>query len=148
LGRLKISVDAKSNQDMNEKVVSKTTEYFEDGNYMTITVTEEIGMKRGTVYQKTGFREVILHNSSGAKLWSFTVYGSFSVDPGVSATCTEASYTISIADSAWENESASAFRSENQAIGDANFNKKLLGITVESKGCHVVLTCDSDGNLS
>ena len=77
LGGPKISAKAQSNQDTKVRMVSKAAEYFEDGSYVTITVTEEIGMSRGTIYQKTGSREVVLHNSSGVELWSFTLHGIF-----------------------------------------------------------------------
>lgn len=142
------SVQAESNVNTDQRVVSETTAYFEDGSYMTIIVTETSREARGAVYDKTGASHGILHDKNGNELWRFTVYGSFSVNPGVSATCTSASYSISITDSAWQNQSASASYSGNQAAGDATFIRKLLGITVETKGCHVVLTCDSNGNLS
>ena len=105
-------------------------------------------LTRATTYTKTGSKYYILRNKNGAELWRFTVHGTFSVNSGVSSTCTGVSHSISITEDAWQNESASTSRSGNQAIGDATFIKKLLFITVETKGCHVVLTCDSNGNLS
>lgn len=142
------SVHAESGYGMGERVVSETTEYFDNGNYMTIVVAEEPQMMRGTVKETTGLKSVVLHDKSGNELWRFTVHGTFTVNSGVSAICTAASYSISITESAWQNESASADSSGDQAIGDATFIRKLLGITVESRSCHVVLTCDSNGNLT
>lgn len=139
---------AKSGSETMERAANETMVYFEDGSYMTITLKEEIAANPRASYDRKASKDVILHNSSGKELWRFTVYGSFSVNPGISAACTAASYSVSISDSAWQNESASASYTGNQAIGDAAFIRKLLGITVESKSCHVVLTCDSDGNFS
>lgn len=139
---------AKASEAAKQNVISETIEYFEDGSYMTITVTEDIPATRGTLSSKSGSKDYVLTNKYGNELWRFTVHGTFSLNSGVSATCTAASYSISIANDAWENESASAYCSGNQAIGDATFIKKLLSITVESKSCHVILTCDSEGNLS
>lgn len=138
---------ARTNEAAKQNVVSETIEYFEDGSYMTITVTEDIPSIRGILSNKSGSKDYVLTNKYGNELWRFTVNGTFSLKPGVSATCTAASCSFSIANDAWENESTSAYYSENQAIGDATFIRKLLSITVESKSCHVVLTCDSDGNL-
>lgn len=132
----------------NDKIISETIQYFEDGSSMTITVIEESPIMRGTIYSKSGSKKCVMTNKSGSEICSFTVHGTFSVNPGVSSSCTAASYSISITESAWENDSASAYCSGNQAIGDATFIKKLLSITIDSESCHVVLTCDSEGNLS
>lgn len=139
---------AKESEMVKMYVINETIEYFEDGSYMTITIAEMVEADRELRYEKKGYGNIIVHNKNGDELWRFTVYGTFSVNPGVSATCTAASCSYSIADNAWQNESASAYCSGNQAIGDATFIRKLLGITVESKDCHVVLTCDENGNLS
>ena len=139
---------AKASEATKQNVISNTTEYFVYGSYMTITVTEDIPATRGTLSHKSGSKDYVLTNKYGNELWRFTVHGTFSINSGVSATCTAASYSVSITNDAWENESASAYYSESQAIGDATFIKKLLSITVESKSCHVTLTCDSKGNLS
>lgn len=139
---------AKYDERINEKIVSESTEYFKDGSSMTITVIEEVPITRGTPYSKSGSKRCVMTNKSGSEICSFTVHGTFSINPGISSACTNASYSISITESGWENESASASCSGNQAIGDATFIKKLLSITVDSKSCHVTLTCDDEGTLS
>lgn len=132
-----------------EEIVSETVEYFEDGSYLTITVTQEVGgITRASVYEQSGSKYQILRNKDGEELWRFTVHGTFSVNPGVSATCTKASYSSSITESAWELSYASAYASENQAIGNATFVKKQNGKVVETKYSHVGLTCDENGKLS
>lgn len=144
-----LSTAAAADKVLPAETVRETVEYFEDGSYAIVIVTEESApMTRATTYKKTGSKSYTLLNNAGEELWRFTVTGVFTVNEGVSATCTSATYSISITDTAWSNQSASAYASGSQAIGDATFIRKLLGITVETKSCHVVLTCDAYGNLS
>ncbi len=67
---------------------------------------------------------------------------------GVSATYTNATHSYEIHSTSWKNVSASSYRSSNSAYGNAEFIRKLLGITVETQGCSLVLSCDVNGNLS
>lgn len=130
-------------------VVSQTVEYFEDGSHATITVTEDdSAMTRATTYTKTGSKHYVMQNKDGDELWRFTINGTFSVNSGVSATCTKSTYSIKITEDAWQNDSASASKSGNQATGTATFIKKLLFITTDTRECSVVLSCDKNGNLS
>ena len=129
-------------------VVSETTEYQEDGSYIEIVVRELPAVTRATT-SKSGSKTYTGKTSDGEALWSFTVKGTFSVNTGVSATCTAASCSASIKNSNWTNTAKSVKKSGNQAIGNATFEKKLLGlITTESKTCKLVLTCDKNGKLS
>lgn len=131
-----------------DNIITETIEYYDDGSYITVTIFDETAIvTQSSTYIKQGSKTQILHNADGEEAWSFTVHGTFSVDPGVSAVCVEASHSISISDDAWKNESASSYCSGNQAIGDASFVKKILFFTADVKECHVVLTCDENGNL-
>ena len=134
----------------NFEVVSENIEYFPDGTSMTITILEEKNplTTRATSYSKTGSKNYTLKNSSGGVLWTFTLKGTFTVNTGSSATCTSTSYSTSNLASGWELDSASTYASSNKAIGDATFKHKTLFITTDTKSCHVVLTCDANGNLS
>ena len=87
-------------------------------------------------------------NADKETLFSFTVHGTFSVNSGVSASCTKSSYSYSITNKAWELKSASATRSGNKAIANAEFIKKLVFVTVDTFNANIVLTCDSNGKLS
>ncbi len=130
-------------------VVCQTMEYFEDGSYITIIVTEHVSATpRATTYTKTGSKHYVMRNKDGDELWRFTVNGTFSVNSGVSATCAKSTYTIKITEDAWQNDSASASKSGNQATGKATFIKKLLFITTDTRNCSVILSCDKNGNLS
>ena len=134
----------------NERIISETVEYYPDGSSAVITVAEriyEIG-ERATSYTKTGSKTYTARNSSGDVLWKFTVHGTFSVNSGVSATCTSTSYSTSNIASGWSLKSGSSYASSNKAIGDGTFEHKVLFIVTETKSCHVVLTCDANGNLS
>lgn len=144
-----LSAHAAINDTAHEQIISETTEYFEDGSSVTIIVSEEsTALTRASAYSKSGSKHYVFFDQDKVELWRFTVHGTFTVNPGISATCTEDSYSIDISDNAWKNESASIYHSGNQAIGDAVFIEKLLFITIDTINCNVVLSCDSDGNLS
>lgn len=130
-------------------IVSETIEYLPDGSSVLITVIDETPIvPYASTFTKSGSKVYSGLNSDGVVMWQFTVNGTFTVNSGINAVCTAASHTVNILENAWQNKSASSYRSENKAIGDATFIKKILFITVETKSCHVVLTCDSNGNLS
>lgn len=129
------------------RLVARTTERVSEDLLLDIFVFEEVATAR-TAPQKTGTKTVFGRKNDGTVLWSFTVSGTFAVNQGVSAVCTSAVSSYEIYDSNWHINGATCRTSGNQAIGDAEFIKKLLGIKVETETCHVVLTCDSNGNLS
>ena len=143
-----ISAHAETNDTAHEKILCETTEYFEDGSSATIIVTEESSASaRSASYTKSGLKHYTFYDQNKKELWRFTVHGTFTVNPGVSATCTESSYSITIYDDTWKNDLASVYHSGNQAIGHAIFIKKLLFFTVDTQDCNVILTCDANGNL-
>ncbi len=129
-------------------LVSEIVEQVGDGLYLTISVYEFQANTRTSTLQKSGYAEHILRDSNYNPLWKYTVSGTFTVNPGVSAVCTAAVGSYEIYNSNWHFNGASAYTSGNQAIADAEFYKKILGIKVETRSCHVVLTCDANGNLS
>lgn len=138
--------------DVNQKIVSQETINV-DGYEITVSVFEEIDNPNSiapfaTTYEKSGKKSYTAKNSDGETLFSFTVHGTFSVNSGVSATCTKSSYSYSVSSSAWELKSASSSRSGNKAIGDGEFIKKILFVKVDTLNAHVVLTCDNNGQLS
>ena len=130
-------------------VISETTEYFEDGTSLTtIIIDQTTTQARGTTTTKKGTKVAIARNKDGIECCRLTVSGTFSVNMGVSATCTACSHSVSITDTAWSNESASSHCSANQAIGEAKFIRKILFITVETRTIQVTLSCDKNGVLS
>ncbi len=136
-------------QPEESKIINETTEYFEDGTSITITVCEEdTTLQTRTIYTKSGSKSITGKDSNGNTLWKFTLKGTFTVNSGVSATCTSTSYSTSNLASGWSLKTASTYASGNKAIGDATFEHKVLFIVTETRSCHVVLTCDVNGNLS
>lgn len=146
---LSVSVHAETNIKTDEKIIWETTEYFKDGSSVTIILTEEsTALKRTSTYSKSGSKHYVFYDKDKVELWRFSVHGTFTVNSGTNSTCTASSYSISISDDTWQNESVSTYNSGNQAIGDATFIQKYLFVTISTQDCHVVLTCDFNGNLS
>ncbi len=141
-------------QAADDKIIYETDSYvikLDGGYYAEVTVGESAGFtKEGAraVTEKYGYKEFIFRDNSGNKLWRFVVNGTFSVNTGVSATCTQASYRTEIFNNNWQEKTASATKSQNKAIGDATFIKKVLLITTNTEEVHLVLTCDKNGNMS
>ena len=149
-----IITNAQSIEDINfnEQIVSKNIEIF-DEYYVLVTVKEEftsLNMQsvQSNSYTKTGSKEYKAYNKDGEVIWKFTIMGNFTVVSGISATCTKATYYSSIVGNGWSLKSGNAYKSSNQAIGDATFQHKTLFIVTDTKNCHVVLSCDSNGNFS
>lgn len=141
-------VYAKTGAAAQEKILSESVQYFEDGSYVTVIVTEKpSALALSAAYSLSGSKDYTYRAKDGTEIWRFTVHGTFAVNSGISSACTESSYSYSISDDAWELESASAVSSGNQAIGESTFVRKLLLFTLESRDCGVVLTCDANGNL-
>lgn len=131
----------------NEVLVSETVEVLPDGTVITISVYETPVQSRASTYHKSG-KKTYTSTAGGETMWTLTVHGGFTVNEGVSATCTAATRSYGIYDDAWHYVTSSAYASGSSAIADGEFCKKALGITIETDTAHVVLTCDKYGNLS
>lgn len=131
-------------------VVSETVEYLEDGTRIVTVIEEDIpsAAARSTTYTKTGSRTNTALNADDEVLWTFTVRGTFTVEEGVSATCTAASYSYTTPGSGWSLKSGSATKSANKAIGNGVFVQKVLGITIRTMETTCTLTCSKTGVLS
>ena len=140
------AVGASENTEKS-RLISETTEFFHDGTYVTVSVYEEENKERATT-TKTGSKVFRAHESDGTVIWTFTVQGTFSVNSGVSSTCTAVSHSHSISANSWSCKTSSSSKSGNTATGTATFVKKILFITTDTKECTVQLTCDKNGNLS
>lgn len=129
-------------------LVSESVQPLSDGSYILTAVYEEAVRARAASYSKNGSKQSTYYNASGNALWKFTVEGIFTVNPGVSSVCTSATYSYDIYNTNWIYNRATSYYTGNQAIGEAEFIRKLLGITVERETCTLTLTCDKNGNLS
>lgn len=135
--------------ETNKKIVSETTQYFEDGSYITTIVTQNPCLiTRSSAYTLSGAKTSVCYNSNNEELFRFTVYGTFSVNSGISATCTEASCSSSITDNEWSETFSSASAIKNQAIGNATFTQVKKDVIIGTQKCHIVLSCDKNGKLS
>ncbi len=131
------------------KLVSETVEYFDDGSSVVTEIYEyDAPQGRSSTYSKTATKAKTIRNADGDVLWKFKVTGTFSVNDGVSATCTAASYSVSDLASSWSLKSATATRSGNKATANGTFQKKALFVVINTQDCSVTLQCDKNGNLS
>lgn len=158
ISTISISASAIENESINIStddytviIVSETVETFDDGSSITTTVYEHIynnsTAPASTTYTKSGSKTQTGTNSNGQVVWTFTVSGRFTVNPGVSATCTTAAKSYTTA-TGWSCKSSSISKSSNKAIGKATFVKKILGITCATDDTTCTLTCSVNGVLS
>ena len=119
-------------------------EYFSDGSYMTEKIISSSMRASGT---KSGSKVKSYYGSDGETEWSVTITGTFSYT-GSSATCTSASCSVTVYDSAWYTISKSASKSGSTATGNVTMGEKLLGVKVDEVSTSVSLKCDANGNLS
>lgn len=125
------------------QIIRETTEILPDGTEVRVVLSEQTVRTRGRVYSKIGKKDY----SYGSD-WVFTVYGTFSINEGVSATCTADSYAVSIANSAWAQQAASSGHGGNTAYASGTMSRYALGAIVQNIYPSVSVSCDANGNLS
>lgn len=96
----------------------------------------------GAKATKSGQKTKSYKNSSGAVMWSVTVYGTFSYT-GSSATCTSAARSTTCPGSGWTIVSSSASKSGNTATAKATARYNNSDYTRS-----VILQCSVNGTLS
>ena len=132
----------------SETVISETTEYFEDGSSVTTTVTQitsnDLTRATKTI---TGSKTKTVKNSDGDVLYKFKVTGTFTVNEGVSSTCTAVSCSASNLASGWSLVSSTKSKSGNKATATGVFEYTVLFIS-KTQETTATLTCDKNGNLS
>ncbi len=143
-----LAIEYKETTD-KEIIISETTEYFEDGSSITTTITQFLNENQ-TRATKTvsGSKTKTAKNSSGDVLYKFKVTGTFSVNEGVSATCTAVSCSASDFASGWSLDSSTTSKSGNTANATGNFKYKVLGITTRNQQTQASLSCNVNGVLS
>lgn len=134
----------------NEIIVSETTEYFEDGSSITTTITQQVSDIQPFATTKTvsGSKTRTVKNADGDVLYKFKVNGTFSVNIGVSATCTAVSCSASDLASGWSLDSSTTSKSGNTAKATGVFKYKVLFVTTITQETPVSLACDANGTLS
>jgi len=121
------------------------TEYFDDGSYIVVTITESETQSRSST--KDGTKTSTYYGANGDICWTYSVNGSFSYN-GTSSSCTSVSDSYSIKNSSWHIDSHSCSRSGNTAYGNVTMDYKFIGITTKSVSDSVTLVCSPNGSLS
>ena len=144
-GLLTLSAFAKTKVDS-----AKDITYVADGSYMITAVTEQAvaSSVRSTTYTKIGTAVTNYYNKDNELIFQHTLQGTFSVVEGVSATCTDVTYSYNIYDSSWKLDSASTWKDANIAYGSATFKDKVLFVTVNTVELSPRIVCDIYGNIS
>lgn len=129
-----------------------TTVYYEDGSILTISavynVIENESISRATSETTSGSRDAYFTDGNGDLEWKYTLSASFSYVPGVSSSCTSASYSNSTYDSSWSFSEGSATKSGSTAYGKGKYVKQILFVTVNTYNIDLSISCDVNGNLS
>lgn len=122
-------------------------QYFEDGSYLVIETQEE-GISLFASGTKSKSKIGYYYDGDDNELrWSVTLSATFSYT-GSSATCTSASTSYKIYDSAWKVKEATASRSGRTATGDFLVKKYWLGIITKTVPLTLTISCDNNGNIS
>lgn len=134
-----VNVMAETNQDKTEDII-----YLEDGNYITITLSETSIRASGT---KSGSKTYRYYNSDAVEEWRAVLTGTFTYT-GSSATCTAANCNVTITNTNWYVVSKTASKNNNVATADVTMGLKFLDITVNKENISIRITCSSSGTLS
>ena len=119
---------------------SNYIEYFDDGSYAITEITESNSLARAT---KTGVASKSYYNSSGKKLVTLELTGTFNYVYGSSASATSATVAITLHTSDAKYVSRNSYCSGATAHGSVTFTYNGTNRTMSTK-----LTCDKYGNLS
>lgn len=128
-----------------EIVTSTVVEYFDDGSYAVITITEVVNNSRANT--KTGSKTYTHTSANGETQWTYKLTGTFSYT-GSSSTCTAVSDSYTISNDNWHMSSHSCSKSGNKASGTVTMKYKFLGITTDTVTKNLTLTCSATGVLS
>lgn len=128
----------------------------EDGTVTTITAIQIIDVAStntttlSTNETKTAAGKISAMNTdpnTGAVNWRYTLYGYFTYVEGESSRCTDAHYTIDIANSSWHLTSGNAYIKSNGSYGTGKMEYKVLFITINTVLIDLHIFCDVNGNL-
>ena len=137
-------------------LLDESVEYFSDGSSITTRLYEHTDFNqianyntlRAASYSKEGLKTVTYKDTSGKTVWDYTVRGKFTINTGVSATCTAVAATPQIYDSTWSVSSNKPSRSGNTAKGVVVMQKKSAGAVVKEVTKTVTVKCDANGVIS
>ena len=137
-----------ANTSIEGELVSTTTEVYDDGSYLVTEyyVDKENSKTRSNEYSVTHTKSSNYYSASNKLLWTFRLYGTFSIVEGVSCVATSSSYDDIIENSAWHFTGGSSYCSGNQVFATGTFKHKLLGITTKTIETNIHIECDTYGN--
>lgn len=121
-------------------------EYLDNGDYIVTELTinqSKDYLPVSLMATRSGTKTKNYYNSSGTKIWSLTVSGTFSYTYGVSSTATSANATVNLFSSDASFVSKSAYTSGNTATATGTVAYYLVNKTMT-----VSVSCDKYGNLS
>lgn len=123
--------------------------YLENGGRIVLSPVYETNCASvaGAVNTVTRSRDVSYSSPNGTLEWKYTLTATFSYEYGVSSTCTDATYTQTIYNSAWSFSNGSASRSGDTAYGKGHYQKKELFVVLENIDVDVSISCDIYGNV-
>lgn len=156
------SAFAESENTLNNEVITivnndGTTTYDNgDGTITTVTAIEivdvaDFNSTRSTSESKkiTGsVRALNTDTKTGAVNWIYTLYAYFTYVEGESVICTDAHYTIDIADTSWHLTSGNAYMEATAGCGTGKMEHKILFFTNQTVNINLRICCDVYGNLS
>lgn len=135
-----------ANTAMKTYETDSTIEYFEDGSYMVTTIKQSPTV-RATAYTKVGEKIVDYYDSDNNLQWTYKLIGTFDVVEGVSAVCTESTYSSQIYVKGWSLTAHNNYTSNNIAYGTATYKKKVLFVTTHTQDINGSIGCDIYGNV-
>lgn len=121
-------------------------QYFDDGSYLVVE-TQDNGISLFASGTKSKAKTGYYYNNDNELQWSVTLNATFKYT-GSSASCTSASTSYKIYDSAWKVKEATATRSGRTATGDFLVKKYWLGIITKTVPLTITISCDNNGNIS
>lgn len=127
-----------------EKNINSTKTYLGNDIYVETVIEEYTTYATNT---KTGKKTDTYTNSSGTKIYSLSVTGTFTYNRS-SATCTSSSVATTVDAYDWKLIIKNASKSGNKAMANAIFSQYLNGNLIESRYPTITLTCSATGVLS
>jgi hypothetical protein len=133
-----------------EYTVHDFIEYLEDGSYFTVTVTTNHTSGSAAPFSATrsGSKTTTYHSSSGSKLWSVTVTGTFTYGTGSQAACIKSTVSSNTYSTFWKITNSSASKIGNSASAAATGTQYRNSAPIDSITKTVTLTCSVNGTLS
>ena len=145
-----LAAPANAEEIADNRDIVGSLQTFEDGSYIIIGVPKIsiIPMARSNSVSFSAEMPARFINSSNEIEWEYFLTATFSYVYGVSATCTNASYSYTIYDDSWKFSDGSTSRSGATAYGYGTFKNKFLFVTTKTVEIDLSMTCDVYGNLS